>query len=757
MIMVLRQEVKQSILISLLIALPSLLIPGESTGANLAPFLTGQPHGIAAPSAPLPSEAISPPTIPEAVHPKLDPRIQSLIKQDAALRKRGKRLPQADPQNRIRVMLQFKEGLPPDMTGILSRNGNVLSLRKNGVTANLPVDRIEEIVTSDPRIAFARLPHKFFPLGVVSQGVELTSAPQFHGAGYRGKGVKIAVLDIGFKGLSEAQASGDLPQNIFTRDFTGRDLQTEYRHGTACAEIVHDMAPEAELHLLKIGDEADLQPALEYCLANQIRVVSLSLVTFGTGPGNGTGPLHDLCHEARASGILIVGGAGNAGNTASEDGIPVGTHWEGVFSDGNQDNIHEFQGRNGNVLIALPAWDDDGNPEHDEVTIGLRWDDWQAVTTDYDLYLYEYDYQNQNVGRLAASSAAMQNGPPGRPYEGILLDMPDTREYQFYYLQVTKKPDSPAGKKLEIYLNGNCYFIGTTAYAQPISESSGSILEPADAESVLAVGAINYSLWSFGYITQEDFSSQGPTNGWVGLPARIKPDICGPDRVATQAYGMPFPGTSAATPHVAGAAALILSEHPNMRPADVQSYLETWAQDVGTTGKDNLCGAGKLRLQVWNSPPVIDWLPDRTVSQGELLRLTVSASDPERDNMTFSAQQYADGASFDPATRTFSWRPDYNQLGQYNATFVVRDDIGPGYGSQNITITVLRAPARGDLNNDYRTDLADALTAIRILEQETPLPPLRYDYTVSEADVNGDARVGMEEVLFILQKVAEIR
>jgi subtilisin family serine protease len=742
-----------------------LLIPGESPGVNLAPFLTDRPQKIASPSAPQPTEMRSPFGIPETIHPKLGPRIKNLIKQNTALKKQGQRLPQADAQNRIRVMLQIKEGMQPDVGGIISRNGRILTQRKNWIAAELPVDRIEEIVNSDSRIEFARLPHKFSPLGTVSQGVERTSALQFHGFGYRGKGVKIAVLDIGFKGLTEAQASGDLPQQIFTHDFTGKGLQTQYKHGTACAEIVYDMAPEAEIHLLKIEDEADLQPALEYCLTNHIRIVSLSLGTFGTGPGNGTGPLHDLCNEARANGILIVGGAGNGGNT-TEDGITVGTHWEGVFSDHNNDHIHEFQGQNnGNILIAMPARDDDGNPEHNEVTIGMRWDDWQAVTTDYDLYLYEYDYQTQTVGSLAASSATLQNGPPRRPYEEIVLDMPDAKEYQFYYLQVTKKPSSSAAKKLEIFLGGNCYFIGPTAYAPPISESSGSILEPADAESVLAVGAIDYnSYWNdnncpscVSLIRQEDFSSQGPTNDWAGVPARIKPDICGPDRVSTQTYGLQFPGTSAATPHVAGAAALILSVHPNLRPAEVQSYLESTAYDVGSSGKDNLFGWGELRLVMRNSPPAVDPLPDMTVYQGELLRFTVSGSDPERDNLTFSMGGDCDGSFFDPSSRTFSWRPSYCH-GSCSAVFSVCDNMGGcTYMSQRTYITVLEAPARGDLYNDCRIDLSDALIALQILSKKDPLPPLTLGYTKSEADVNGDARVGMEELLYILQKIAEMR
>jgi YVTN family beta-propeller protein len=531
----------------------------------------------------------------QKVNVKIAPGLQRLIAQSAAVQASAGRFPQTSPQDRIKVMFHLTEGTTLDPSGIASRGGRVLRQRKNLVAAEIPPDQIENVIDTEKEILFARLPHRFHPLNITSEGVGLTGTGVFHSIGYRGAGIKVAVVDIGFKGLTQAINTGDLPVNVIMHDFTGKGLETQYKHGTACAEIVHDMAPDAELHLLKIAEEEDFYAAYDYCLKQGINIISLSLVTFGSGPGNGTGPIDELCDEARANGILVVGGAGNAANTYSSDGVPLGTHWEGVFSDGDDDNVHEFSGQKGNIILAMPKRDDDGNPEHDEVDIRMRWDDWQTVTTDYDMYLYYYDYQSKTVGGLAASSASLQNGPPQLPREEIEIDLPDTQEYQFYYLQVTKKPGSNAGGKLEIALGGNCYFIGSTAYSQPIATSSGSIMEPADAASVFAVGAINYANWNSNG-PQEDFSSQGPTNAWAGSAARIKPDICGPDRVSSNTYGASFPGTSAATPHVAGAAALLWSLHPNLLPGEVQSSLESWALDMGDYGKDNLYGWGKLQL-----------------------------------------------------------------------------------------------------------------------------------------------------------------
>ena len=112
----------------------------------------------------------------------------------------------------------------------------------------------------------ARLPRRFVPDQVTGGGVNLTGAARFHAQGYEGEGVRVAVIDVGFKGLGAAVASGDLPHDVISLDFTGSGIETEYRHGTACAEIVHEMAPGAELHLLKIRDEIHLYDAFDYCL-----------------------------------------------------------------------------------------------------------------------------------------------------------------------------------------------------------------------------------------------------------------------------------------------------------------------------------------------------------------------------------------------------------------------------------------------------------------------------------------------------------
>lgn len=505
-----------------------------------------------------------------------------------------------------------------NLEDIKSRGGKILKKRRNLMAVEVPVDKIEDIVNNVDGIEYVRFPHKFFPHEVTSEGVNLTGADSLHIAGITGSGTKVAVIDVAFKGLTAAQFNGDIPANVITHDYTGNGLQTEYKHGTGCAEIVHDMAPDAELHLLKIRDEIDFYDAIDYCINNGIDIINLSGGMIGSGPGDGTGPVDEACDEARANGILVVSVAGNQANSTFSDGTPLGSHWKGRFRNSDSGYYYPFGGYNNymhqfipgdsesaiNGIQGIPDWDDDGNSETDEVTVVMRWNNWPNANVDYDIFLFEM-YETREPELVGYSNATQNGSQP--PVEFIEIDIPDSAQYKNFALIVTRKSGEPSGVELELFLGGRCVFIPFDNYSSPIATSPSSIIEPGDAESVFTVGAIDYNNWTTG--PQEDFSSQGPTNAWAGSSARIKPDICGPDGVSGYSYGTSsFYGTSASTPHVAGAAALILSMHPHFGPDDLQAAIESAAIDMGASGKDNLYGWGRLRLNMpLNLPPVLDW------------------------------------------------------------------------------------------------------------------------------------------------------
>jgi hypothetical protein len=91
-----------------------------------------------------------------------------------------------------------------------------------------------------------------------------------------------------------------------------------------------------------------------------------------------------------------------------------------------------------------------------------------------------------------------------------------------------------------------------------------------------------------------------------------------------------------------------------------------------------------------NRPPILTPIGSKTVNEGELLQIIVTAADPDGDVLTYSAGNLPDGATFDLATQTFSWTPGYDQSGNYlDVLFTVTDNGTPPAGDcESITITV---------------------------------------------------------------------
>jgi hypothetical protein len=241
-----------------------------------------------------------------------------------------------------------------DLDEVRSLSGVVLARSAHFLDVSIPIANLTEL-TDCGGVAFLQRRMRMVALGgsaawsgrdVVSEGVALTGADSYHSYGFLGTGIKVAVIDIGFNGKWEAIAAGDLPILMQEYDFTGTGLETGSYHGTAVAEVVYDMAPGAELHLLKIATPAHLENAKDYCIDNGIEVVNCSLGRFGQ-PGDGTGEDCGIVEDAWAHGILWVNAAGNHALS----------HNEAVFTDSNQDRVHEFAfGEDWAAAYGPPAW-----------------------------------------------------------------------------------------------------------------------------------------------------------------------------------------------------------------------------------------------------------------------------------------------------------------------------------------------------------------------------------------------------------------
>ena len=95
----------------------------------------------------------------------------------------------------------------------------------------------------------------------------------------------------------------------------------------------------------------------------------------------------------------------------------------------------------------------------------------------------------------------------------------------------------------------------------------------------------------------------------------------------------------------------------------------------------------------------------------------------------------------------------YTKAGAYTVTLTVTGTAGSYSETKADYITVNQ---KGDINGDYVTDLADAILASQVLSNMNA-PEVRADYGLSGVDVNSDNRIGIAEVIYILQVAAGIR
>ncbi len=430
----------------------------------------------------------------------------------------------------------------------------VQAVSRHLVMARIPISKLLEIADGVNGISYIRLPFIPLPASVLSEGVALTNAVDYQSEGYEGQNTRVAVIDLGFNQLEDFQNVGELPSDIISKDYTGEGLTTGTSHGTKVAQIVYDMAPRAQLYFIKIANEVDLENAKDYCISQEIDIINHSWGWPNTNFTDGTGLVCDIANDAESHNILWVNAAGNAAQQ----------HYQHSFSDTDGDGWHEFSsGGDESNSFAGDPWVD--------VTIFLTWDAWPTTNQDYDLYLYDSN------SKLLAFSTNQQTGTQP-PTERIIYRVPG---YGTHNIRIHNS-DASGNEDLKIVISHGELEYRTAAH---------SIWSPADAVGVISVGAINQANWETG--PQEKYSSQGPTND-----GRIKPDISGPDGVTRYAYGGVGRGygTSYATPHVAGAASLLLSKYPDCRVAQLQSTLESWAIDMGTSDKDNVYGAGRLNL-----------------------------------------------------------------------------------------------------------------------------------------------------------------
>lgn len=295
----------------------------------------------------------------EKTHPKIEGNLKRLHDQhkqapSAARKEAQKKDIPVDAQDKVIVFIMAEPGKTADSIDkdALEFYGVEIIKSAGGVMkAKVPIDLIQEIAENVRGVSYIQLPDRPQSQYYKSEGVALTGAAAFQTAGYTGSGVKVAVMDS-FAGLFSAVQQGELPATLTAVNCTGPScvvVPSPYNnmgaepHGTAVAEIIHDMAPGAQLYLIRTDDPQDLITAKDFCIAQGIRIINFSVGLSNTNFYDGkcwSYYQNPVCtvNDAYNHGILWVNSAGNYANK----------HYSAVYTDQNNSGLHD----QGIIIIA---------------------------------------------------------------------------------------------------------------------------------------------------------------------------------------------------------------------------------------------------------------------------------------------------------------------------------------------------------------------------------------------------------------------
>lgn len=139
--------------------------------------------------------------------------------------------------------------------------------------------------------------------------------------------------------------------------------------------------------------------------------------------------------------------------------------------------------------------------------------------------------------------------------------------------------------------------------------------------------------------------------------------------------------------HDAVVALNALSGAPPLQPI----FRERNVDGDGKIGHAEAIHALRTAAGMFDLPPVLDAIGNKSVTVNALLSFQISGNDPEGHALVYSADNLPEGATIDGVSGMFTWQPDTDQSGNYTVTVIATDNHGHS-DSETITITVVDVP-----------------------------------------------------------------
>jgi subtilisin family serine protease len=386
-----------------------------------------------------------------------------------------------------------------------------------------------------------------------------------------GAGVRVGVISDGVRDLADSQRSGDLPSSVqVLRAGSGNE-------GTAMLEIVYDIAPGAPLSFWGVSTSVEMVQGIN-ALRNAGARVIVDDVSFLGEPKFQDGMVAQTIRAFAQAGGIYVGAAGNFSKQhyratyVRTTGAPPG--WAGT---------HNY----------LPADRDIGNtvlvPPHCSLVVALQWNNPSgAARDDFDLFI-----ARSSDGATVAFSVTVQDGRQN-PFEAAAWTNNGTAAVAVFIAVAEFARRTGTDNVLDYFALLTCASAAQDflQYATPAQSLSGNHA----ITEMLAVAALGADTPA----TAQAYSSLGPHD--IFFPAfesRQVPHVSAIDCVQTRTgqlghFSNPFCGTSAAAPHVAGIAALLMEAAQGLGAQQARDILMTTAIDLGAPGFDFTFGAGRI-------------------------------------------------------------------------------------------------------------------------------------------------------------------
>lgn len=375
-----------------------------------------------------------------------------------------------------------------------------------------------------------------------------------------GKGVKVGIISDGVSSLDDVVRSGELPSGIHViSNNIGGD------EGTAMLQVVHDIAPDAELFFSDRGSsQIEFVQAMDQLISDGCRIICDDITYVEPFFEDGY-IARNIRDRVLSYDILYIT---SAGNFAQE-------HYQAPFHGYmNQGYLwHDFQGTNGSKDLKFTA------PPHSAGHVILQWDDrFSESSNNYDLFLYNDEMRE--IGR----SVKIQDGDDD-PMEYCRFINENDSSKNFFVRVVQAGGEN---RTIELYV---LPVGGSQVLMDPCVPEDSMFGQQAVPEAI-SVGAVIPDL---NRTKIEPYSSRGPITIKYPTPElRQKPELSAPDNVlVSTGKGIlgSFSGTSASAPHIAGISALLWEADPDLKAQDIKNKLIN-ASQVSGSGWDPATGYG---------------------------------------------------------------------------------------------------------------------------------------------------------------------